>query len=123
MRLSFDVAADYACAMASEEQGVHPAAVRLVWKVVGVVGVPISVAALLLWRDAALTSERLDHLSRSQAATAAALEAHLDSERARLTSQAAADRDAAVAQARLEAALAAVRSTLDAILQALPRRR
>lgn len=110
--------------MAQDEQrGPHPAAVGFVWKAVGTVSVPIAVAALMLWRDAALTNARLDDLSRANAATSTALAAHLDDERARLAAQASEAREAAVAQAKLETSLTAVRTTLDAILTALPRRR
>lgn len=117
-----------------EQQGPHPAAVGFVWKAVGTVAVPIAIAALILWRDAALTNARVDDLSRAQLATADALTTHVNDERARVAAQvnderarAAAqtteERNAAVAQARLETSLTSLRTTLDAILQALARRR
>jgi len=106
-----------------DQQGPHPAAVGFVWKAIGTVAVPIAVAALILWRDAALTNAKVADLERLRIADSAKLEAHLEQERDEKDARAVEARQTAVAQAQLETSLTSVRTTLDAILQALPRRR
>jgi len=99
-----------------------PAALGLAWRLVGALGMPALAVALLLWRDVALDHAQLDAVRGDVAALNVALRAHLDAERARLDSDAMKRTDDAVAQARLEAAIAAVRGQIDALLSRLPRR-
>ena len=99
-----------------------PAALGLAWRLVGALGVPALAVALLLWRDVALDHAELSAVRADVVGLASALRAHLDAERARLDAEALQRTDDAVAQARLEAAIAAVRGQIDALLSRLPRR-
>lgn len=101
----------------------HPAALGLVWKIMAALGVPTLGVALLMWRDAALQAERLETLRGEIASIQSSLREHLDAERRRLDAAALAEREAAVAQARLQEAIASVKGQIDALLQALSRRR
>ena len=106
----------------AQNAGPAPAALGLAWKLLGALGVPALAVALLLWRDVALDHAELSVVRADVAGLTAALRAHLDAERARLDAEALKRTDDAVAQARLEAAIAAVRGQIDALLSRLPRR-
>ena len=101
----------------------HPAVLGAVWKALAALAIPALGAALVVWRDAALMELRLDAAQAALAQVRADLTAHLADDAARRTAQDREGRDVAVAQARVDAALAAVRLEIDTLLAALQRRR
>lgn len=76
-----------------------------------------------LWRNDSLQDVRVAELEARIAALAESHRLHVESDQRRVERGADESRDAAVAQARLQAAVDAVKGQIDALLQTLARRR
>ena len=93
------------------------------WKILAALGVPALTVALGLWRDVALQAAEIATLRSDATATRATIAEHVASDRQARDAAADRERDAAVASARIAAALEAAKGQIDALLAALSRRR
>lgn len=109
--------------MSGRAESPHPAALGVVWKIGAALAMPALAAALLVWRNDSLQDSQIRELKVKMDAMGAAMAAHADADSKRVEAVADRERDAAVAQARIAAALDAVKGQVDALLTLLSRRR
>lgn len=107
----------------SVEGAPTPAALGVIWKIAAALGLPALGAALMLWRDSALHEQDIAALRVQLAAISGVLHDHLDADGQRVTNAARDAQSDAVARAKLEAALDAVKEQINVVLTVLQRRR
>lgn len=95
----------------------------LTWKLLSALAVPALGTALMVWRNDSLQDAELSRLRMEHAQVVAQLQEHVRDESRRNDAKVVSEREIAVEFANLQGALNTVKGQIDALLQALSRRR